>query len=87
MVPLRWVKFLELFHLGHDLGRTAGVMPIPLYLLQHLLDNLHLFLVAFLVHDYRSVLGSRIVPLAVQSGRIMQVHEDIKNRWVKEALL
>lgn len=71
MVPLSWVKFLKLFYLRHDLRRAAGVMPILLNLLQYLLDDLHFLLIIFLMHDYGTILGPRVVSLTVQSRRIM----------------
>ena len=78
MILLGRVKLFQFFYLSHYFGWSSLVFPLLLHLGQRLFDAFVLFLVAFLVENDGAILSACVIPLAVESRRIMNVHEDVK---------
>jgi len=85
MILLSNVELLQSFDLSHYLGWISWIFSLLRHLLQHLPNSLVVLL--FLVKNYGSVLGTWVIALPVQSGWVMDVHEDIEKGWVMWLLL
>ena len=74
------VELLQLLYFGHEGSRMAHVLPVLSDFIQHGLDHFQLLgPVVLLVEDAGSILGACIVALAVESGGVVQVHEDVED--------
>lgn len=87
MVPFCHIKLLNFLNLSHYLIRISWVFPLSCHLTQNFLDLLVLLLVALLVHDDGTVLRAGVVALAIESGWVVDVHEDIKKSWIGGTVL
>lgn len=87
MVPFRSIKLLNFLNLCYYLIRISWVFSLGCHLTQNFLDLLVFLLIALLVHDNRAVLGAGVVALTVESGWVVDVHEDVKKSWVRRNVL
>ena len=63
------------------------IFPLFLHLGQRFFDDFVLFLVIFLVENDGAILSACIIPLAIESSWIMNVHENVKESLLTYYLL
>jgi len=77
MVLLCRVELFQLLYLSHYFGRISRILPFSCHLSDRADRSLPLLLI--FVENDRTVLGASVVSLAVESGGVMDVQENVEH--------